>query len=54
MALWIMAFGGVVPLGVLAGGALVGVTSITVVMLVGAVVAAGLAWYCDLVAVGAE
>ncbi len=54
MALWIMAFGGVVPLGVLAGGALVGVTSITVVMLVGAVVAAGLAWYCDLVAVGAD
>ena len=54
MALWIMAFGGVVPLGVLAGGALVGVTSITVVMLAGAVVAVGLAWYCDLVAVGAE
>ncbi|HEY3722495.1 MAG TPA: MFS transporter [Acidimicrobiia bacterium] len=53
MALWIMAFGGVVPLGVLAGGALVGVTTITVVMLVGAVVALGLAWYCDLAAVGA-
>jgi MFS family permease len=53
MALWIMAFGGVVPLGVLAGGALVGVTSITTVMLAGAVVAVGLAWYCDLRAVGA-
>jgi len=53
MALWIMAFGGVVPLGVLAGGALVGVTTITVVMLVGAAVAVGLAWYCDLAAVGA-
>jgi hypothetical protein len=53
MALWIMAFGGVVPLGVLAGGALVGVASITAVMLVGAVVALGLAWYCDLRAVGA-
>jgi MFS family permease len=53
MALWIMAFGGVVPLGVLAGGALVGVVSITAVMLIGAVVALGLAWYCDLRAVGA-
>ncbi len=54
MALWIMAFGGVVPLGVLAGGFLVGVTSITVVMLAGAVVALLLAWYCDLRAVGAD
>lgn len=54
MALWIMAFGGVVPLGVLAGGFLVGYTSITTVMLVGAAVALLLAWYCDLRAVGAE
>ena len=54
MALWIMAFGGVVPLGVLAGGYLVGYTSITTVMLVGAAVALLLAWYCDLRAVGAE
>lgn len=52
MALWIMAFGGVVPLGVLAGGVLVGVISITSVMLIGAVVALALAWYCDLAAVG--
>jgi MFS family permease len=54
MALWIMAFGGVVPLGVLAGGFLVGYTSITTVMLVGAAVALLLAWYCDLRAVGAD
>ena len=47
MALWIMAFGGVVPLGVLAG-VVVEVISITSVMLIGAVVALGLAWYCDL------
>jgi MFS family permease len=54
MALWIMAFGGVVPLGVLAGGFLVGFTSITSVMLAGAAVALVLAWYCDLRAVGAD
>ncbi len=39
MALWIMAFGGVVPLGVLAGGVIVEVISITTLMLIGAVVA---------------
>jgi MFS family permease len=53
MALWIMSFGGFVPLGVLVGGFLSGFVGITVVMLVGAVVAVLLAWYCDLVAVGA-
>jgi MFS family permease len=53
MALWIMAFGGVVPLGVLAGGVAVEYVSITTVMLIGAVFALGLAWYCDLRAVGA-
>ena len=42
MALWVMAFGGFVPLGVLAGGYLVKVTSITAVLLVGAVVAVAL------------
>lgn len=36
VALWIMAFGGTVPIGVWAGGKLVGVTSITAVMLAGA------------------
>jgi MFS family permease len=51
MALWIMSFGGMVPLGVLVAGALVGVTTITVVVLVGAAVALALAWYCDLDAV---
>jgi MFS family permease len=53
MALWIMAFGGMVPVGVLIGGAISTLTSITTVMLAGAVVAIALAWYCDLVAVGA-
>jgi len=53
MAVWIMSFGGMVPLGVLAGGALVGVTTITVIVLVGAAVALLLAWYCDLDAVTA-
>jgi len=37
VALWIMAFGGTVPIGVWAGSKLVGVTSITAVMLAGAV-----------------
>jgi MFS family permease len=48
MALWIMAFGGTVPLGTLAAGPLVDRTSITVVVLVGAGVAALLGWYADL------
>ena len=54
MALWIMAFGGVVPLGVLAGGVVVEFISITMLMLIGAAVAVVLAWYCDLRAVGAD
>ena len=54
MALWIMAFGGVVPLGVLVGGVVVEVISITTLMLIGAAVAVLLAWYCDLRAVGAD
>lgn len=36
VALWIMAFGGTVPIGVWIGGKLVGVTSITAVVLAGA------------------
>ncbi|MBA3654320.1 MAG: MFS transporter [Actinobacteria bacterium] len=48
MALWIMAFGGTVPLGTLAAGPLVDRTSITAVMLGGAAVALALAWYADL------
>jgi MFS family permease len=54
MALWIMAFGGMVPIGVLIGGFVVEATSITAVMIAGAVAAVLLAWYCDLDAVGAE
>jgi MFS family permease len=43
MALWIMGFGGTVPLGLLAGGFLVDHTSVTAVVAGGAVVAAVLA-----------
>jgi MFS family permease len=55
MALWIMSFGGTVPIGVALGGWMVSGLglSITVVMLLGVVVAAALALYCNLVAVGA-
>lgn len=53
MALWVMSFGGIVPVGVLAGGYLVHVTSITAVLVAGAVVALCLALYADLVRVGA-
>lgn len=45
MALWMMGFGGIVPLGVLAGGYLANYTSETAVMLVGAAVAFALAFY---------
>jgi MFS family permease len=53
MALWIMGFGGTVPVGVLVAGPVAQATSITVVVLAGAAVAIGLAAYADLVAVGA-
>jgi MFS family permease len=53
MALWMMAFGGTVPVGVLVAGAVADVTSITAIVLTGAAVALALAWYADLVAVGA-
>jgi hypothetical protein len=42
-----------VPIGVLVAGQVVELTSITAVVLIGAVVALLLAAYCDLVAVGA-
>jgi MFS family permease len=45
MALWMMGFGGIVPVGVLVGGYLANFTSETTVMLVGAVVALLLALY---------
>jgi len=54
MALWIMAFGGTVPIGVLAAGAVASHTSITAVVLFGAAVALLLAWYSDLERVGAH
>ena len=43
MALWIMGFGGTVPLGLLVGGKVVDYTSVTAVVAAGAVVAAVLA-----------
>jgi predicted MFS family arabinose efflux permease len=51
VALWIMGFGGTVPVGVLAGGVIAHAASITLVLLVGAGVAALLAVYADLIAV---
>jgi len=53
LALWIMGFGGTVPLGVLVAGPLAQATSITLVLLIGAACAVGLAFYADLRAVGA-
>jgi MFS family permease len=51
MSLWLMAFGGTVPLGLLIAGPVAEATSITVVLLYGAVVAAGLAVYAHRTAV---
>lgn len=48
MALWMMSFGGMVPLGTLALSPLADHTSVTLVALGGAAVALALAWYCDL------
>jgi len=53
MAIWMMAFGGTVPIGVLAGGAVAEATSITAVVAAGAVVALLLSAYANLKAVGA-
>jgi len=53
MALWIMGFGGTVPVGVLLAGPLAAATSITAVLLLGAGVALALAAYADLVRAGA-
>ena len=47
MALWMMGFGGTVGIGNLLYGPVVGVIGITNVLLVGAAVALGLAWYAD-------
>jgi predicted MFS family arabinose efflux permease len=48
MALWIMAFGGTVPLGNLFFGPIIEHTSITFVLFIGVAVALGLAFYADL------
>lgn len=48
MALWIMGFGGTVPIGNLIAGPVIDTTSITIVVLAGAVVAAALSWYARL------
>ncbi len=48
MALWMMAFGGTVPLGNLVAGPLIDATSVTTVVFPGAVIAIGLAWWADL------
>ena len=53
MALWMMAFGGTVPVGVLVAGWVADFTGITAVVLAGGVVALLLAWYADLLAAGA-
>lgn len=55
MAIWIMSFGGTVPIGVYAGGLMISALGMTIsqVMFVGVAAAALLAWYCDLFAVGA-
>ncbi len=54
MALWIMAFGGTVPIGNLVFGPIVEATSITAVMLLGVVVAVGLVAYFRIDEAGAE
>ena len=48
MALWIMGFGGTVPVGNLLAGPVIDGTSITLVLLVGAACALGLAGYTRL------
>jgi predicted MFS family arabinose efflux permease len=47
-AVWVMSFGGTVPIGGLVAGWFVSATSVTTVVLAGAAVAVLLAWYCDL------
>lgn len=47
LSLWQMGFGGVVPLGLLVAGPIAEATSIRVVVIYGAVAAAGLCWYAQ-------
>ncbi len=48
MALWIMGFGGTVPIGNLMAGPIIEAINITAVVLAGAAISVGLAWYADL------
>jgi predicted MFS family arabinose efflux permease len=48
MALWVMGFGGTVPVGNLLAGPVIEATSITAVVLFGAAVSVALAWFSDL------
>ena len=48
MALWIMGFGGIVPVGVLVGGFVASSASVTLVLLIGAAAALLLAPYAKL------
>lgn len=48
MALWVMAFGGTVPIGAIVAGPIIDATNITAVVLFGAAVAAALVWFADL------
>jgi hypothetical protein len=48
MALWIMGFGGTVPIGNLIAGPIIEATSMSAVMLVGAACALGLTFYARL------
>src|SRR5690606_15305223 len=48
MALWVMGFGGTVPVGNLLAGPVIEATSITAVVLFGAAVSVALAWWADL------
>jgi predicted MFS family arabinose efflux permease len=48
MALWVMAFGGTVPLGAIVAGPLSGKFGISAVVVAGAAVAAGLVFFADL------
>ena len=48
LAVWMMAFGGTVPIGGLVAGWVVERTDVTVIVLIGAAVAGFLAWFADL------
>jgi hypothetical protein len=53
MALWFMGFGGTVPLGTLAFGAITSASSVTIALLVSAAMSVVLVAYADLIRAGA-